>query len=160
MSGSQICLFGTAIAATLSVHYGLGRRTTELIQTGPENLTKISQLSIPGGLLVVLATVWSKTSFAITVMRICDGWKRAFLWFAIISMNLLMITTGILLVAVCPPLEMLVMAAGGPQKKCLPPKVNIVFGTTASGELGFLFTSSDRCSRDDIEVCTELTPST
>jgi hypothetical protein len=40
-----------------------------------------------GGSFSILAALWSKTSFAITVLRISSGWTKKFVWFIIISVN-------------------------------------------------------------------------
>lgn len=133
---SWVCLLGATISTNLSVSLGLGQRTAVVVQRPREDLVKLSQLSIPGSLLSVLAIVWSKTSFAITVMRICDGWKRIFLWFAILSINLFMITTGILLNVKCTPLDFIL--PGGPGKECLPANINVIFGTAASAYSGVM----------------------
>jgi len=39
------------------------------------------------GTFSILAALWSKTSFAITVLRISNGWTKKFVWFIIISVN-------------------------------------------------------------------------
>lgn len=39
------------------------------------------------GTFSILAALWSKTSFAVTVLRISDGWTRRFVWFVIVSVN-------------------------------------------------------------------------
>ncbi|KAK1991413.1 hypothetical protein LX36DRAFT_735548 [Colletotrichum falcatum] len=58
----------------------------------PINVDNISVLAIAGLASITcsfVGQVWSKTAFAISLLRMCDGWKRAFVWFAIISMNIL-----------------------------------------------------------------------
>jgi len=41
-----------------------------------------------GGFFSIVSAAWSKTSFAITLLRISDGWTYKFIWFIIISVNL------------------------------------------------------------------------
>ncbi|KAK2031933.1 hypothetical protein LX32DRAFT_712022 [Colletotrichum zoysiae] len=58
----------------------------------PINVENISVLTIIGLASITcsfVGQVWSKTAFAISLLRMCDGWKKAFVWFAIISMNVL-----------------------------------------------------------------------
>ncbi|EFQ28938.1 uncharacterized protein GLRG_04082 [Colletotrichum graminicola M1.001] len=58
----------------------------------PINAHNISILAIVGLASLTcsfVGQVWSKTAFAISILRMCDGWKKAFVWFAIISMNIL-----------------------------------------------------------------------
>lgn len=45
-------------------------------------------MSQTSGFLLILCTVWSKTSFGLTLLRISNGWIKATVWFAIISINL------------------------------------------------------------------------
>lgn len=40
--------------------------------------------------LVILSAALSKTSFAITVLRLVSGWMTKFTWFIIISMNFIL----------------------------------------------------------------------
>ncbi|KAB5518153.1 hypothetical protein GE09DRAFT_1066142 [Coniochaeta sp. 2T2.1] len=40
------------------------------------------------GSFSILAALWSKTSFAITVLRISAGWTKKFVWFIIVSVNI------------------------------------------------------------------------
>lgn len=39
------------------------------------------------GTFSILAALWSKTSFAITVLRISSGWAKVLVWFIIITVN-------------------------------------------------------------------------
>ncbi|KAK1570306.1 uncharacterized protein LY79DRAFT_677739 [Colletotrichum navitas] len=58
----------------------------------PINADNISVLAIVGLASITcsfVGQVWSKTAFAISLLRMCDGWKKSFVWFAIISMNIL-----------------------------------------------------------------------
>jgi len=52
----------------------------------------------------VLAAVWSKTSFALTMLRLMQNWKmKTFIWFIIVSMNLAMYLTIIFTWLRCTP---------------------------------------------------------
>lgn len=52
----------------------------------------------------MLAAVWSKTSFALTMLRLMQNWKmKAFIWFIIVSMNLAMYLTIIFTWLRCTP---------------------------------------------------------
>jgi len=46
--------------------------------------------STVAGTFSILAAVLSKTSFAITLLRILNGWMKGFVWFIIISVNIAM----------------------------------------------------------------------
>jgi len=56
------------------------------------------------GTLSIVASIWSKTSFALTILRITDGWVKKLVWFLIISMNIFMGLTAIFNFAHCQPL--------------------------------------------------------
>lgn len=40
------------------------------------------------GTFSILSALWSKTSFAITILRISSGWVKGLVWFIIITVNL------------------------------------------------------------------------
>jgi hypothetical protein len=78
-------LLGT-IDISLAINYGLGRHVTAL------PLDKLDRLTLCGHISLVLdgtAQMWSKTSFAITILRLVEGKWRALVWFMIITINLL-----------------------------------------------------------------------
>lgn len=45
-------------------------------------------MSNTSGFFSILAAMWSKTSFAITVLRISNGWMKGLIWFIILSVNI------------------------------------------------------------------------
>ena len=53
----------------------------------------------------MFAVVWSKTAFAITLLRLTEGKLKAFVWFVIISMNLTMFFEIVFVWAKCTPVE-------------------------------------------------------
>lgn len=57
----------------------------------PSALTLIGLLGCLSGVPAVLAIVWSKTLFVITLMRLVPGRLGAFIWFIIITMNLFIV---------------------------------------------------------------------
>lgn len=81
--------------------------------------------------LAVVSQSWSKTSFAVTLLYISDGWMSVFLWFAIVSMNILFGLGALFFWIGCTPVEKawrpLVMGT------CPDPSFNIVFGIVVSG---------------------------
>ncbi|KAI0137166.1 hypothetical protein BJ170DRAFT_604738 [Xylariales sp. AK1849] len=46
-------------------------------------------------LMDCLALAWSKTSWAVTLLRLTDGWRRHLAWFAIVSINTVAVVLGI-----------------------------------------------------------------
>ncbi|KAK5655071.1 hypothetical protein OQA88_5970 [Cercophora sp. LCS_1] len=63
----------------------------------------------------ILAAVWSKTSFALTMLRLMQDWKmKAFIWFIIVSMNIAMYLTIIFTWLKCVPPNTEQCIASGP----------------------------------------------
>ncbi|KAF9876538.1 hypothetical protein CkaCkLH20_05946 [Colletotrichum karsti] len=74
----------------------------------PITIDNISTLAIVGLSSITcsfVGQVWSKTAFAISLLRMCDGWKKAFVWFSIISMNVLFAFAALSFWIGCVPLE-------------------------------------------------------
>ncbi|KAK1770050.1 hypothetical protein QBC33DRAFT_529996 [Phialemonium atrogriseum] len=133
---SWICLLLVASLTTAATGFGLGRHFTDVFANNPTDLFQIARLIGLTSLMSILAAVWSKTSFAVTLLRFVDGWKRPFLWFAIASMNALMLTAAILLFTSCAPVQ----KTWDPTipGSCLSLKVDIVIGVVASAYSGVM----------------------
>jgi hypothetical protein len=61
-----------------------------------EELAALVNVSNVAGLFSILAALWSKTSFALTLLRISDGWKARVIWGIIGLMNVVMMVSGVL----------------------------------------------------------------
>ena len=57
------------------------------------------------GSFSILGATWSKTSFAITVLRLSEGWTRRFVWFVIVSLNVFLGLSVAFTWAQCTPIE-------------------------------------------------------
>ncbi|KXX78526.1 hypothetical protein MMYC01_206366 [Madurella mycetomatis] len=57
------------------------------------------------GTLSIVAAVWSKTSFGITLLKITDGWIKKLTWYCIISMNIAMGLSGLFPWVSCTPIR-------------------------------------------------------
>ena len=68
-------------------------------------LVEINLLGAVAGVLANAASMISKTSFVMTLLRIAEGRIRWFLWFAAISMTLVIVIFLILLLARCSPIK-------------------------------------------------------
>lgn len=92
--------------------------------------------------IIIFGCVFAKTSFAITLLRIVtEPWMKISLWFIIISMNLLMWTTGVSYLAQCSPSAALWRTELLATAKCWPSIVFEVIGMTAGGELEWMANS-------------------
>ncbi|TXC06080.1 hypothetical protein FocTR4_00010821 [Fusarium oxysporum f. sp. cubense] len=83
----KICLaIGTGLVI-FNVTLGFGKDMSEV---DPAVVPKIALTGTIFGLFAVLSAAWSKTSFALTLIRLVDGWMSWFLWFLIIATNITM----------------------------------------------------------------------
>ncbi|KAF4822676.1 hypothetical protein CGCSCA5_v002297 [Colletotrichum siamense] len=70
-----------------------------------DNITTLAIVGLSSITCSFVGQVWSKTAFAISLLRMCEGWKKAFVWFSIISMNILFAFASLSFWIGCVPLE-------------------------------------------------------
>ncbi|KZL63588.1 hypothetical protein CI238_02896 [Colletotrichum incanum] len=70
-----------------------------------DNISVLAVIGLASITCSFVGQVWSKTAFAISLLRMCDGWKKAFVWFSIISMNILFAFSALSFWIGCVPLE-------------------------------------------------------
>ena len=70
---------------SVSVGLGLGKHNADI---NPDTFQGVVMYSYIAGFCSILATLWSKTSFAITLLRISNGWVKVLIWFIIIATNM------------------------------------------------------------------------
>ena len=89
-------------AATTSVCVSLdyGKNSYDM---RPEVSTQMQFVAVFAGFFSVLAAAWSKTSFALTLLRLTQGWMKALIWFIIITMNAIMGTAMLFMWIKCRP---------------------------------------------------------
>lgn len=98
----QLALVADCAFISASITLGLGRPLT---QFNFANLGDFLLFSNFAGSFSILAALWSKTSFAVTVLRISTGWIRAFVWFIIITVNACLGVAIAITWAQCMPIE-------------------------------------------------------
>ncbi|KAG7283942.1 hypothetical protein NEMBOFW57_010300 [Staphylotrichum longicolle] len=76
-----------------------------LSQFNFHNLDTFLLLSNLAGTFSILAALWSKTSFAVTVLRISSGWLKVLVWFIIITVNACLGVAVAITWAQCTPIE-------------------------------------------------------
>jgi hypothetical protein len=81
---------------------GLGRHYSDL--TVAES-TQVTIFSMSAGFCSILATCWSKTSFAFSLLRISTGRMRLIVWFIIISVNVVLGSNGLVQWIQCWPVH-------------------------------------------------------
>jgi hypothetical protein len=96
-----------------------------------EKLERIGMFNIIASVLLTFAVAWSKTSFAVTLLRLIQGRLRWLLWTVLITVNLFMGITGILVLASCSPIE----KTWNPliPGRCWPLGVNSSIGIASAG---------------------------
>ena len=78
---------------TVSVSFGYGRA----LETIPlADLEKMPALANVAGFFSVWAAMWSKTSFALTLARISDGWILKIIWVIIVTMTGIMGSSAVM----------------------------------------------------------------
>ncbi|EAQ82895.1 hypothetical protein CHGG_11071 [Chaetomium globosum CBS 148.51] len=100
--GSWVALVADCAFISACVNLGFGRPFT---QFNFENLDIFLLYSNLAGSFSILAALWSKTSFAVTVLRISSGWTKAFVWFIIGTVNAALGVAIAITWAQCTPIE-------------------------------------------------------
>ncbi|KAF2658914.1 hypothetical protein K491DRAFT_582023, partial [Lophiostoma macrostomum CBS 122681] len=92
-----------AALITVSVGYGLGKHARDV---DPADWTPINKYLYLGEVFSLISIPVSKTSFAVTLLRIAaKQWHKWVIWFIIISMNLAMGLCALLILIQCDPVE-------------------------------------------------------
>jgi len=103
LCASQILSTVAVALVTVSVHYGLGKHDVDI--SGPNKILW-NKYFILSTVFSVVAVPVSKTSFAVTLLRIAaKTWHKWAIWFIIVTMNFVMFLVAILLLAQCRPVE-------------------------------------------------------
>ncbi len=108
---------------------GFGRPLTQFNMNNLDIFLLFSNLA---GSFSILAALWSKTSFAVTVLRISSGWFKALVWFIIITVNACLGVAIAITWAQCTPIEKVwhPHLAG----ECWPKGVQIRYNIFTAGE--------------------------
>ncbi|KAF2872392.1 hypothetical protein BDV95DRAFT_382862 [Massariosphaeria phaeospora] len=94
------CVYSALI--TVSVQYGMGKRGINIV---PGNEVPMLKYLFLGEFFTLVAIPISKTSFAVTLLRLVTRkWEKWFIWAIIITMNVTMWLVAILLFAQCRPI--------------------------------------------------------
>jgi len=80
-------LFLGCLLQSADVRIGYGINITDLTPSQQVTSRIVSQIA---GFFLILAALWSKVSFAVTLLRISDGWIKGTVWCVIISVNLVL----------------------------------------------------------------------
>ncbi|KAI1339939.1 hypothetical protein F5Y15DRAFT_415364 [Xylariaceae sp. FL0016] len=103
---SWLLLLATSSMVSANVAIGFGMHSEDVLaKYGPQNLSLIGLRGTVIGVFMVLAAVWSKTSFAVTLLRFTFGWQKSVVWAIIVTMNIFMILSAVLNFAQCNPVQ-------------------------------------------------------
>lgn len=87
---------------TYAVSLGFGQHITEISTNTSTNLHFLIYIT---SIFSLLGTAWSKTSFALTLIRITEGSLRTAIWVVIASVNMALVANAILPFLRCSPVE-------------------------------------------------------
>jgi len=90
------------IMTSYNISLGLGRHVYAVDHANEVALTLGGNIAAS---FSFLAAVWSKTSFAITLLRITTGWTKWLVWYSIVSMNIFMTLAALFIWVSCTPVE-------------------------------------------------------
>ena len=90
----------SGIATTINVTLGFGMHFFEV---PIQNLLDMGILSNVSGFTSILAVSLSKTSFAITLLRLTNGWMKWLVWVLLIVLNLTQYSSAIIFWVKCNP---------------------------------------------------------
>lgn len=109
-----------------------------------QNLTKMGLILNIASSLVILANLWSKTSFALTLLRLPLRWMKYTLWFIIISMTVFLGTSSVFIWAQCfSPGQTTIPST---ELRCLPDNVMLGYSTFSGGEFPTLVDTELPCA--------------
>lgn len=87
---------------TVAVKFGLGKHTKDIDRN---NFVSMYKFMFMSELFTLVAIPLSKTSFALTLLRlVTQTWHKVFIWFILITMNIAMWLCAILLFVQCKPI--------------------------------------------------------
>ncbi|KLU89502.1 hypothetical protein MAPG_08473 [Magnaporthiopsis poae ATCC 64411] len=125
---SYLCLLFNAIMVQIQTGMGYGKHFYDIAIENSNTMALYGLIAIS---VVVMGQVWSKTSFAMTLLRITGPKTKIFVWFLIITINVFMTLGAIFFWVQCTPFSKAwtPLMVGG---QCWDPEINISYGIFAS----------------------------
>lgn len=104
---SWVFLLVSGIVTHINVaNNGFGIHVCELAATRPQDISNGALLNLVSGALTVQGIIWSKTSFALTLLRIVEQkWMRVTIWCIIAFMNITTFVAMFIFFFQCDPIE-------------------------------------------------------
>ncbi|KAI1412235.1 hypothetical protein F5Y13DRAFT_180305 [Hypoxylon sp. FL1857] len=120
---SWVILVASCILVSINVAAGLGKHDRDI---NPQVLGVINERTAIVSSLYAISSAWSKTSFAISLLRIATPRLRIMIWFLTITMNIFMYVTAVLAYVMCRPVDKLLGPPG--EGECWPPEIMLPIG--------------------------------
>ncbi|SPO07579.1 uncharacterized protein DNG_10274 [Cephalotrichum gorgonifer] len=117
---SWVVLFGLAVVTDQLVRFGYGVHVWDLPPQGTGNSDVVLPLLLSRGVLSSVALAWTKTSFALSLLRVTSGWTKRAVWIIAVSTNIAMGSCAIVFMACSPVQAAWDLSVAG---KCVPPDV-------------------------------------
>lgn len=93
-------LLTSIILVSISVSKGLGKHAYAV---PPQNFATLGLIGNFTGTFSILAATWSKTAFAITLLRLMQGRMQILLWAIIVTVNIFMGLNAVFMWTRCTP---------------------------------------------------------
>ena len=101
----QVTIIGTNVLTTILVSkFKLGRHSWDL-NLNDTNISSFLIILSSRASVTITAIVWTKTAFAVTLLRLTTGAAKRFVWFIIITLNIVMGVSAMVPWIQCQPLE-------------------------------------------------------
>ena len=98
---SWLAILGSQTIVTFNTTIGMGKHSW-LVPKG--NLPTIARNQDIIVSLSILALIWSKVSFSVSLLRLTSGYTRAFVWFAIVTTHIFLGVNVVLFWVQCTPI--------------------------------------------------------
>ncbi|KAH8884074.1 putative integral membrane protein [Thozetella sp. PMI_491] len=100
-----VCLIIECSLLSAMTGLGYGLHVWDIDIFNLEKMGQVFLLICVTGTFSITAAIWSKTSFAFTMLRLTHGWQRALVWFIIVTGNIAMGVSAILPWVQCSPIN-------------------------------------------------------
>ncbi|KAI1475589.1 hypothetical protein F4774DRAFT_421468 [Daldinia eschscholtzii] len=130
---SWVLLIVSCIMVSANVAVGFGKHDRDI---DPGELDGLGMRSLVVGSLCTLSAAWSKTSFAVSLLRIATPRLCILIWFLIISMNIFMHFSIALSWVSCQPVAK--WWDSSLEGECWPPEIVLPIGIFFSAYSGFM----------------------
>ncbi|TDZ18289.1 hypothetical protein Cob_v008990 [Colletotrichum orbiculare MAFF 240422] len=99
---SWTCLLAESIITQLGINIGFGRHYYDI---DPPNLMTIAMYTSIGASISCFASTGSKVGFGVTLLRLTTDWYRIFVWFAVVTLTVIMLPSATLTWLKCTPVQ-------------------------------------------------------